>query len=291
MRISTVCPTGTGSCRRNVMQEYQERIIKSLDHDRTMESNAMLMRKANGMLEVDTKYLVPANALMVWVFFWLGMYYFMIISSNAQQPINGEYDLSGWFCAALIIAVTIPLLIGVARYLNMRCVLALYIVWLALAAAGLTGVLGIADDVPVWAGIVLIMYAALGLFQTKRSSMAIDIIDSLKDKEGFPLFDLNIPYKALDQYVKMREEWKKHKAEVTAGTEQAPLPAVTVDSDDDIEHIVPDGDSEEWFEQSRISAEKKAAAEESDMGAISEDEIILPEDEDFYSMPDRYREL
>lgn len=291
MRISTVCPTGTGSCRRNVMQEYQERIIKSLDHDRTMESNAILMRKANGMLEVDTKYLVPANALMVWVFFWLGMYYFMIISSNAQQPRNGEYDFSGWFCAALVIAVTIPLLIGAARYLNMRCVLALYIVWLALAATGLTGVLGIADDVPVWAGIVLIMYAALGLFQTKRSSMAIDIIDSLKDKEGFPLFDLNIPYKALDKYVRMREEWEKHKAEVTVSVEQAPLSAVIVDSEDDMEHIVPDGDSEEWLEQNRASAEKKAEAEDDEMNTISEDEITLPEDESFYAMPDRYREL
>ena len=291
MRISTVCPTGTGSCRRNAMQEYQERIIRSLDHDRTMESNAMLMRKANGMLEVDMKYLVPANALMVWVFFWLGMYHFMIISSNAQKPINGEYDLSGWFCAALIVAVTIPLLIGVARFLNMRCVLALYIVWLLLAAAGLTGVLRIADDVPVWAGIVLIIYAALGIFQTKRSSMAIDIIDSLKDKEGFPLFNLNIRYKALDKYVKMREEWEKHKSEVTAGTEQAPLPAVTVDSEDDMVHIAPGGDSEEWLEQNRASAEKKAEAEDDEMNTISEDEITLPEDESFYAMPDRYREL
>ena len=291
MRISTVCPTGTGSCRRNNMQEYQERIIRSLDHDRTMESNAILMRKANGMLEVDMKYLVPANALMVWVFFWLGMYYFMIISSNAQQPINGEYDLSGWFCASLILAVTIPLLIGVARFLNMRCVLALYIVWLLLGAAGLTGVLGIADDVPVWAGIVLILYAAVGIFQTKRSSMAIDIIDSLKDKEGFPLFNLNIPYKALDKYEKMREEWEKHKSEVTADTEQPPLPAVTMDREDDMEHIAPGGDSEEWLEKNRISAEKKTASEDDSMNTISEDEIILPEDESFYAMPDRYREL
>lgn len=277
----------------------------SYKRDQTFEQNQKRMLKANAVLTFNMFFDAISGLVLSYVSTLLFLYSFAHITivglseeKKAAQYLGEEIghkvvDFSGWLCVIPLALTTLAMSVVVSGFLKKWGVAVKYIVSFLYAVLGLLTFLGIPDDMPWYLGFVIMAYALIVFWLTDHSYRALKEIDFLVTQEGFPLFDLNMHYMAKSHYVKMRREWEERaKAQDYYGEAERPLsPVIDKTEDHTMDGVAVDSDDSEegWFARNReLSAENREKNNNTDMDMV---EGELPENEDFYRMPDRYREL
>ena len=277
----------------------------SYKRDQTFEQNQKRMLKANAVLTFNMFFDAISGLVLSYVSTLLFLYSFahITIVGLSEERRAAQYldkavghnvvDFSGWLCVIPLALTTLAMSVVVSGFLKKWGVVVKYIVSFLYAVLGLLVFLGVTDDMPWYLGFSTMAYALIVFWITDHSYRALKEIDFLVTQEGFPLFDLNMHYMAKSHYVKMRKEWEERtKAQDYYGEAERPLvPVVEITEDNAMDGVAVDGDekTEGWFARNReLSAENREKNNDTDMDMV---EGELPENEDFYRMPDRYREL
>ena len=277
----------------------------SYKRDQTFENNQRRMLKANAVLTFNMFFDAISGLVLSYVSTLMFLYTFahITIVGLSEERKAAQYldkvighnvvDFSGWLYIVPLALTTLAMSVVVSGFLKKWGVVVKYIVSFLYAVLGLLIFLGVTDDMPWYLGFSTMAYALIVFWITDHSYRALKEIDFLVTQEGFPLFDLNMHYMAKSHYVKMRKEWEERsKAQDYYGEAERPIaPVVEITEDNAMDGVAVDGDekTEGWFARNRaLSAENREKSNDTDMDMV---EGELPENEDFYRMPDRYREL
>ena len=277
----------------------------SYKRDQTFENNQRRMLKANAVLTFNMFFDAISGLVLSYVSTLMFLYTFahITIVGLSEERKAAQYldkvighnvvDFSGWLYIVPLALTTLAMSVVVSGFLKKWGVVVKYIVSFLYAVLGLLIFLGVTDDMPWYLGFSTMAYALIVFWITDHSYRALKEIDFLVTQEGFPLFDLNMHYMAKSHYVKMRKEWEERsKAQDYYGEAERPIaPVVEITEDNAMDGVSVDGDekTEGWFARNRaLSAENREKSNDTDMDMV---EGELPENEDFYRMPDRYREL
>ena len=277
----------------------------SYKRDQTFENNQRRMLRANAVLTFNMFFDAISGLVLSYVSTLMFLYTFahITIVGLSEERKAAQYldkvighnvvDFSGWLYIVPLALTTLAMSVVVSGFLKKWGVVVKYIVSFLYAVLGLLIFLGVTDDMPWYLGFSTMAYALIVFWITDHSYRALKEIDFLVTQEGFPLFDLNMHYMAKSHYVKMRKEWEERsKAQDYYGEAERPIaPVVEITEDNAMDGVAVDGDekTEGWFARNRaLSAENREKSNDTDMDMV---EGELPENEDFYRMPDRYREL
>lgn len=279
-----------------------ELMESSAARDKEFEENWDKMQRVNkdchvsSIFGVGTGIAMFALSLMLLVYSAMSMF-MMSMEQAAINTVLGEekhiiFDFSGWACALGLSAMLIVCTVAATHYHKLWANILLYIDLLLFISVGVLAFMHITDDMNIFWGIVMLLYGAVGLVINVHLTDSLMVHEKLKNKEGYPDFNLNMYYMSQSHYVKDRRMFdEKHsnaKNYVKASDDDMPAAVIQKDvlSETGMDGIITFGDEsvlldEKTLRDKELSEIKAAEQPVYDMNEISGDGSELPIDEKY----------
>lgn len=277
-----------------------ELMESSAARDKEFEDNWNRMQqvkkdcRASTIFGVGTGIAMFALSLILLIYSAMSMF-MLSMEQAAINTVLGEekhiiFDFSGWACALGLSVVLILCTVAAARFHKIWANILIYVDLMLFLSVGVLSFMHVTDDMNIFWGIVMLLYGAVGLVINVHLTDSLRVNNKLKDKEGYPDFNLNMHYMSQSHYVKDRrmfdENHSKAKDYVKASDDD--MPAVVIEKDvvkeNGMDGIITFGDEsvlldEKTLRDKALSAEKAAQQPVYDMNEISGDGSGLPVDE------------